>query len=48
MGFEGVGLGFLFHHLYVKLDYHSKALSVEQIKIRDYAPATNSAPRSIL
>ena len=35
MGFGGGGLGFLFHHLNLKLDSNSKVVSVEHIKIRD-------------
>ena len=35
MGFGGGGLGFLFHHLNLKLDSNSKVVAVEHIKIRD-------------
>ncbi|MDB6151547.1 MAG: hypothetical protein JWQ44_2995 [Chthoniobacter sp.] len=35
MGFGGGGLGFLFHHLNLKLDNESKVTSVEHVKIRD-------------
>lgn len=35
MGFGGGGLGFLFHHLNLKLDNGGKVTSVEHVKIRD-------------
>lgn len=35
MGFGGGGLGFLFHHLELKLDASNKVISVEHIEIRD-------------
>ncbi len=35
MGFGGGGLGFLFHHLYVKLDNEGKVISVVHVEIRD-------------
>ena len=35
MGFGGGGLGFLFHHLNLKLDNSGQVTSVEHVKIRD-------------